>query len=201
MPEKQQPREEGGADFVQRIVADPKNVPDVMLLYGYSGASDEKGYERQYLSPDLQHYVEVPDSAILHRRAVPKDQDPYGATVLWVRRNAALKYKMGPSAQALANYFTGAIAGAAAAGPAAMLPQLYHPPPMTTDCYARVIPTAFCHAVQGHPVPQHNPTIHPCSLAACRIRFPAKDEQLVVNGKNDLCLSRQEGSDSLDRQL
>lgn len=141
MPEKQQPREEGGADFVQRIVADPKNVPDVMLLYGYSGASHEKGYERHYLHPDLQHYVEVPASAILHRMAVPKDQDPYGATMLWVRRDAALKYKMGPGAQALANYFTGAIAGAAAAGPAAMLPHLYHPPGYPR---ARVVPTTLC---------------------------------------------------------
>lgn len=147
MPEKQQSRAEGGSDFVQRIVADPKNVPDVMLLYGYSGASDEDGCKRLYLSPDLQHYVEVPASAILHRMAVPKDQDPYGATVLWVRRDAALKYKMGPAALALANYFAGAIAGAAAAGPAAMLPQLYHSPPITIACHcypARVVPTAAC---------------------------------------------------------
>jgi hypothetical protein len=104
------------AEFVDQIVDDPNNVPDVMRLYGYLGASSEEGHERLYLNPDLQYYVDAPAGAVLNRMAVPKDQDPYGATVLWVRRDAALKYKMGPAAQALANYFAGAIAGAAAAG-------------------------------------------------------------------------------------
>jgi hypothetical protein len=107
---------ERAAEFVDQIVDDPNNVPDVMRLYGYLGASSEEAHERLYLNPDLQYYVDAPASAVLNRMAVPKDQDPYGATVLWVRRDAALKYKMGPAAQALANYFAGAIAGAAAAG-------------------------------------------------------------------------------------
>ena len=48
------------ASFVRDIVSDPKAVPDVMLLYGYLGASSEEGHERLYLSPDLTNYVEVP---------------------------------------------------------------------------------------------------------------------------------------------
>jgi hypothetical protein len=119
-PAPKGPAQERDAHFVDQIVTDPKNVPDVMRLYGYSGASSEELCDRLYLDPGLQNYVEVPTSAILNRMAVPKDQDPYGATVLWVRRDAALKYKMAPAAQALVNYFRGAfdgaIAGAAAAG-------------------------------------------------------------------------------------
>jgi hypothetical protein len=38
----------GGADFVRQIVTDPKNVPDVMRLYGYPGGSSEEGHERLY---------------------------------------------------------------------------------------------------------------------------------------------------------
>ena len=34
------------ASFVRDIVSDPKAVPDVMLLYGYLGASSEEGHER-----------------------------------------------------------------------------------------------------------------------------------------------------------
>jgi hypothetical protein len=109
----QQPSEERGAEFVRRIVTDPKNVPDVMRLYGYPGASSEEGHERLYLSTDLATFVEIPRDAILHRTAVPADQDPNGAVTLWVRRDAALVYKAAPAAQALAQYFTGAIAGAA----------------------------------------------------------------------------------------
>jgi hypothetical protein len=55
------PHESGGektggddASFVRDIVSDPKNVPDVMLLYGYMGASSEEGHDRLYLSPDLR---------------------------------------------------------------------------------------------------------------------------------------------------
>ena len=53
---------EGAADFIRQIVSDPKNVPDVMLLTGYLGASSEEGHDRLYLSPDLTNYVEIPES-------------------------------------------------------------------------------------------------------------------------------------------
>ena len=109
-----------GADraaFVREIVSDPKAVPNVMLLYGYLGASSEEDHERLYLSPDLTNYVEVPTSAILHQMAAPEEQDPHGGVTLWVKKDAALIYKMAPAAEALAHYFAGAIAGGAAGGP------------------------------------------------------------------------------------
>jgi hypothetical protein len=62
-----------GADFVNQIVTDPKSVPGVMRLYGHPGASSEEAHERLYLSPDLTNYV------ILHRMAIPAEQDPHGA--------------------------------------------------------------------------------------------------------------------------
>jgi hypothetical protein len=111
---------DGGADFIRHIVSDPKNVPDVMLLTGYLGASSEEGHERLYLSPDLTSYVEIPKAAILHQAPLPTEQDAHGGVTLWVKKDAALQYKMAPAAQALANYFAGAIqAGAQGAAPAA----------------------------------------------------------------------------------
>ncbi len=88
-----------GDNFVRHIVADPKNVPDVMLLYGYPGASSEEGHERLYLSPDLSAYVEVPNAAILHRAESAKEQDPHGGVTLWVKKDAALIHKMSSLAQ------------------------------------------------------------------------------------------------------
>ena len=109
----QAPRNTGGnANFVRQIVTDPKNVPDVMLLNGYLGASSEEGHERLYLSPDLSSYVEIPAAAILNRAAMPKEQDANGGVTLWVKKDAALQYKLAPAAQALANYFAGAIQAA-----------------------------------------------------------------------------------------
>jgi hypothetical protein len=110
-----QPAGGGGAGFVRQIVTDPKNVPDVMRLYGYPGASSEENHERLYLSPDLTNYVEIPANDVMHRMAVPAEQDPHGGVYLWVKKDAALIYKMAPAAQALASYFAGVIAGAAAA--------------------------------------------------------------------------------------
>lgn len=123
----QPPRAAGNGDnFVRQVVADPKNVPDVMLLYGYLGASSEEGHERLYLSPDLSSYVEVPTGSILHRAQSAADQDPLGGVTLWVRKDAALKYKMAPAAQAaqraLAAYFAGAIQAAAQAATAPTQP-------------------------------------------------------------------------------
>ena len=134
------PESGSGADFVSSIVTDPKSVPDVMRLYGYLGASSEEGHERLYLNPDLTNYVEVPTQAILHRMTVPAEQDPHGAVCLWVKKDAALIYKMTPAAQALAHYFAGAIqagtAGAAAAPVAGAAPQtVFCPtPPVTVLC-------------------------------------------------------------------
>jgi hypothetical protein len=122
MAQAQRPADEGGAEFVRRIVTDPTNVPDVMRLYGYPGPSSEEGHDRLYLTPDLSSYVEVPRDAILHRMTVPPERDPNGAVVLWVRRNATLIHKMTPAAQELAQFFAGPIAAAtgAAAGAAAV---------------------------------------------------------------------------------
>jgi hypothetical protein len=119
----QAPRATGNGDnFVRHIVADPKNVPDVMLLYGYLGASSEEGHERLYLSPDLSTYVEVPNVSILHRAEAARERDPEGGVTLWVKKDAALIYKMAPAQkaaqQAMAYYFAGAIqAGTAVAQP------------------------------------------------------------------------------------
>jgi hypothetical protein len=180
MAQSQQPERDGEAEFVRRIVTDPNNVPDVMRLYGYLGASSEEHHDRLYLDPDLSSYVEVPRSAILHRMAVPTEQDPNGAVVLWVRQDAALIQKAAPTTQALAQYFAGAIAGAAAAGPvpdpwrwanppAALAGLLtVHPPPFCppptllctkVGCPATYVLSACCH-------PSYVPCTPECQFAA-----------------------------------
>src|ERR1700721_4145439 len=105
----QAPQSPGANDnFIRRIVTDPKNVPDVMLLTGYLGASSQEAHELLHLSPDLTNYVEIPNTAILHQAPLPKEQDAHGGVTLWVRKDAALQYKMAPPAKPLANYFAGA---------------------------------------------------------------------------------------------
>ena len=88
-----------------------------MLLNGYLGASSEEGCERLYRSPNLkQSCRRCPRRRSLNRAAMPKEQDANGGVTLWVKKDAALQYKLAPAAQALANYFAGAIQAAQAAG-------------------------------------------------------------------------------------
>lgn len=136
-----------GASFVRDIVSDPKSVPDVMLLYGYLGASSEEGHERLYLSPDLTNYVEVPSQAVLHRMVVPNEQDPHGGVTLWVKKDAALIYKMAPAAEALAHYFAGAVQAATGVGAAAQQPMLAPTracPTHVAHCQTHVATCAAC---------------------------------------------------------
>src|SRR5580700_7312048 len=135
----QAPQTPGGNDnFIRHIVTDPKNVPDVMLLTGYLGASSQEDHERLYLSPDLSNYVEIPKAAILHQAPLPKEQAAHG----------------------LANYFAGAIqAGAqgaprgagAAVGPRATIGVhcatfncSLHCPTENTPCINTHANTCFC---------------------------------------------------------
>jgi hypothetical protein len=115
----------------------------VTLLTGYLGASSEEDHERLYLSPDLSNYVEIPKAAILHQAPLPKEQDAHGGVTVWVKKDAALQYKMAPAAQAaqaaqqaLAYYFAGAIQAGAGAG-AALVPL----PPRTLPQAACLPPT------------------------------------------------------------
>lgn len=137
-----------GANFVRQIISDPKNVPDVTLLCGYLGASSEEGFERLYLSPDLSAFVEVPRAAILHRAQAARGQDPNVAVTLWVRKGAALKYKMGPAQQeaqqALAYYFAGTIQAGAAAAAALAPPR----PTVPVQCGPPTIAGAACPQTQ-----------------------------------------------------
>ncbi len=149
----------GGAEFVRRIVNDPKSVPDVVRLEGYLGASSEDGHERLYLSADLSSYVEIPKDAILHQMDVPAAHDPHGAVVVWVKKDAALQYKMAPGPTALAHYFAGAVAAGAAAGGAAAPGAL--PLPVSIGVACTALPAAC-----PPPTPAC-PTHHPTCLPIC----------------------------------
>jgi hypothetical protein len=175
MAQSQQPERDEEAEFVRRIVTDPRNVPDVMRLYGYLGASSEENHDRLYLNPDLSQYVEVPRNAILHRMEVPREQDSNGAVVLWVRRDAALVYKSAPAAQALANYFAGAIAGAAAGATEAAATRFTVGP-----CLAPTLLLAQC-TWACLTLPDCPTVVPPAScVPACLTHIPGQCRQLEV---------------------
>src|SRR6266568_3007839 len=92
---KGKPQEE---DFVSKVVKDPAQPPDVLLLTGYLGASSEPGYTRLYFDAQLSNYVEIPDAAILHIQKIPAEQSPLGESYVWIDKNAEIIHgKVGPN--------------------------------------------------------------------------------------------------------
>jgi hypothetical protein len=155
MAEKKSPAR--GADFVTKIVKDPKNPPATVMLTGYLGTSSEEEHTRLYFDPNLSNYVEIPDDAILHTQDVPAEGG-LGATHVWIKRDAQLTYGPAGAQRPKGTFLEGAImqahmpgaaaaaAGAAAAGAGAaqptLLPQCGGLPSVVAVC-----PTQFiaCH--------------------------------------------------------
>lgn len=77
-------------DFVSKLVTDPKNPPNTLLLKGFIGASSEEGYIRLYLDSELSDYVEIPEAAVLYSQEIAKDKSPIGGSYVWIQRDASL---------------------------------------------------------------------------------------------------------------
>lgn len=105
-------------DFVGRVVTDPANPPNAVLLQGFVGASDAEDHVRVYTDPSLASYVDVPAASILHSERLPAEQSPLGGSLLWVDRSAQLRPPATAAPQAAAaDFLRGPIQ--AALGPAA----------------------------------------------------------------------------------
>lgn len=112
-------------DFVSKIVTDPKNPPNTLLLKGFIGASSEEGHIRLYLDTELSDYIEIPEAAILFSQDVPQEKSPLGGSYVWIQRDTPLVHGPVVAERPRASFLEGRImttqACAAAGGP--LLPQ------------------------------------------------------------------------------
>ena len=97
-------------DFVGRIVQDPNEPPNVMLLSGYLGSSSEEGHVRLYLDEELCRYVELPEKAIRHTQELPPEQSPLGGSLVWIDRDAEVLHGAAGSERRKATFLEGQIA-------------------------------------------------------------------------------------------
>jgi len=90
-------KQAGFADFVSKIVKDPKAPPETTLVVGFLGRSSEEGHTRLYLNAELTDYVEVPNDAILHAEEASGEGPSLGAKYVWIARDAAVLHgRAGP---------------------------------------------------------------------------------------------------------
>ena len=57
--------------FVDDLVSDPENPPELTLLRGWLGASSEDKHRRLYLDAELSNSIEIPEDAILRTQELP----------------------------------------------------------------------------------------------------------------------------------
>jgi hypothetical protein len=146
-----------GANFVAKIVKDPKSPPDTVLLTGYLGASSEDDHTRLYFDPGLGSYVEIPDDAILHSE--PVEGDRLGARRAWIKRDAVLIYGPAGSQRPKGTFLEGPImqdhlGAAAGAGGPGQRPNTFWP--CTANC--PILRTSDCQMIPDRQVaPGGNP--------------------------------------------
>jgi len=97
----------GPADFVAKVVSDPKNPPQTRLLSGWLGDAGEEGYQRLYTTAELSAYVDIPSDAVLHTEA-RADVQPAGAVLVWVKADADLRWG-GSAASRAAGFLQGQV--------------------------------------------------------------------------------------------
>src|SRR5262249_21425859 len=168
-------------EFVAKVVKDPKQPPNAIVLSGYLGASSEDGHTRLYLDPSLIRYVDVPDASILHAEEMPKDRSPLGGYTVWIDRNADLVPR-GAAGKMKASFLEGPLvagmtfapgAGATGTGtlqyPLTLGPTLYTCCPSALPCQSVAHPCLSllhpCHSLPGHCPTVSPPCIsvaHPC---------------------------------------
>ena len=141
------------ADFVDKIVKDPKNPPATMMLSGYLGASSEPDYTRLYFDPHLSSYVDIPNADILHQQDAKSD-DGLQASHVWIARNAQLIHGAPAADKPKGTFLEGAIMRdhiAAAAGGGAGGGQAVWP--LTMDPVQCPHTFVACHQAQFSPTP------------------------------------------------
>jgi len=100
----------------------------VRAFFGFLRRGSDGRTWRLYLTVDLDDYIEIDDSQILHSVAYEGSQYQLGGALVWVRRTAKLKRVAARSTEAQADFLRGEIAAEHAALSARTLAAYNHPP-------------------------------------------------------------------------
>jgi hypothetical protein len=81
--------------LVARLIRDPANPPDLMLLWGFVGASSEADHVRLYLDILFSSYIDIPRDVIVHREPMPQAQSPLGGSYVWILKTGWGRLRQG----------------------------------------------------------------------------------------------------------
>lgn len=100
-------KEAGRAEFIARLVKDPKQPPETLLLTGFLGDAADREYTRLYFDAELNDYVDIPTGAILHTQELPREESPLGESLVWIQREATLLHSRAGGEQTKAKFLEG----------------------------------------------------------------------------------------------
>jgi hypothetical protein len=152
--------------FIARVIGDPAQPTEAILLNGFLGNSSEPGHTRLYIDASLSQYVDVPTDAILHSEPLGSAVSPLGGSYVWLKKDAEVLHGKAGTDRLRARFLEGPISAAftgAAAG-AGLAPIA----PATVLCPSeKICPTEICHT-QLAPCPTHLQSVCiACPTPAC----------------------------------
>jgi hypothetical protein len=118
--------------LVEKLVPDPANHEPAVQLTGWLGKGTRVGIWRLYLTPQLDEYVELPESAVIHSQPLDASQSSVGGTMVWLKAGTPLEYTQVVKQKVQADFLSGGITSSYMAGSA---------PSFATARATKVIPT------------------------------------------------------------
>jgi hypothetical protein len=100
----------GGGHVGRQEGADPAAPLDVIQLVGYVGKSTRADHHRLYMSLQLDEYVDIPVSAVVHHEDIPDTEMQHGGTRVWVDAGAKVVHEVRHTTQTEARFLEGSIA-------------------------------------------------------------------------------------------
>jgi hypothetical protein len=104
------PSESSHDNFVDRLVPDPSDVPDLRAISGFPGRSSRPKHVRVYLTLELSDYVEIPQDGVVHKESLQTPERPLGGVIVWVKREAKIHRVRSASREAQADFLRGSVA-------------------------------------------------------------------------------------------
>ena len=182
MPEEPKPKLDA---FTAKVVGDPSNPQETLLLQGFLGSSSEDKHTRVYTDVTLDTYIDVANADIIHSEQLPKDQSPFGGSFIWVKKAADVLQGKAGAERKKAKFLEGPIAAEAAGavgtgiGTSGINTQvvLCHPTIIVQACR----PTPVCPPTPLHHCPPPLTPFCPTRLTYC-VPITVNQHQCVASG-------------------
>jgi hypothetical protein len=79
-------------EFVSKVIRDPRDPVERLLVTGFVGASSEPHHIRIYWDATLTTYIDVEEVDIVHSEPLSQQQSPLGGSYIWLKQDARVYF-------------------------------------------------------------------------------------------------------------